>query len=113
MSAKAIAVSEPVHPKILNLMQFARKAGKLVAGSDACLRAMHHKHIHLIVIASDTAERSKARITAELQHSQRQFEVICIGTQAELSAALGLPITGVFGISDQNFASSILKYWQA
>lgn len=104
---------EPMNPKILNLMQFARKAGKLVAGSDACLRAMHHKHIHLLVIASDTAERTRMRIESDVKQYHSRLQIIHAGTQAELSAALGLPITGVFGISDQNFAASILGNWQA
>ena len=42
--------------KIINLMQFARKDGKLIAGTDACLREHNSRGLRLIVIASDTAE---------------------------------------------------------
>ncbi|MCB5260173.1 MAG: ribosomal L7Ae/L30e/S12e/Gadd45 family protein [Candidatus Cloacimonetes bacterium] len=100
-------------PRILNLMQFARKAGKLVPGIDACLRSMHQKHINLIVIAADTAERTAKRISFEMQNSGVKLLVIQAGTQAEISSALGLPLTGVFGISDKNFAAKISEYWQA
>ena len=106
-------MSVPMNPKILNLMQFARKAGKLVSGTDACLRAMHHKHIHIIVVADDTALRTISRLEYEIRENNLRVEIIRMGSQEELSAALGLPITGVFGISDKNFAAKISEYWQA
>jgi ribosomal protein L7Ae-like RNA K-turn-binding protein len=102
-----------LNPKILNLMQFARKAGKLVAGVDACTRGMHHRHIHLIVIAADTSERTVERIRNEIKAGGNKLLIILAGKQAEISSALGLPITGVFGISDKNFAAKMIEYWQA
>lgn len=102
-----------LNPKILNLMQFARKAGKLVAGVDACTRGMHHRHIHLIVIAADTSERTVERIRNEIKAGGNKLLIILAGEQAEISSALGLPITGVFGISDKNFAAKMIEYWQA
>jgi len=100
-------------PKIMNLMQFARKAGKLVAGMEACLRAMHRKHIHLIVLAADSSERTIKRVNFEIQDSGAKLPVISLGSQEELSIAVGLHKTGVFGISDKNFAAKIMEYWQA
>lgn len=99
--------------KILNLMQFARKAGKLTAGIDACLRGMHRKHIHLIVIAADSSERTVKRVNFEIETSGAKLPVISFGSQQEISIALGLHQTGVFGISDKNFAAKIMEYWQA
>ena len=99
--------------KILNLMQFARKAGKLIGGSDACIRELHHKHIHLFVIASDTAPRTVSRIEYELGEKKSKIMILRFGTQEELSAALGLPLTAVFGISDKNFAVKMIDYWQS
>jgi ribosomal protein L7Ae-like RNA K-turn-binding protein len=40
-------------------------------------------------------------------------KIILTGSQKEISYALGLPITGVFGVSDKNFAAKILEYWKA
>jgi ribosomal protein L7Ae-like RNA K-turn-binding protein len=102
-----------MNPKILNLMQFARKAGKLVAGVDACMRGLHHKHIHLLIVAADTAERTVKRVHNELSESGQKLPIIQTGSQEEISAALGLPKTGVFGIGDKNFAAKISEYWQA
>jgi len=100
-------------PKIINMMQFARKAGKLVAGIDACMRGLHRKHIHLIVVASDSSDRTVKRVKAEAGEYSAKLPVISLGNQIEMSAALGLPKTGVFGISDKNIAAKIMDLWQA
>lgn len=100
-----------LNPRILNLMQLARKAGKLEAGSEACIRAMHHGHIHTIVVASDAAQRSKDRIKHELEKTGKAIVFIDGGTKEEISLALGLPNTGIFGICDKNFAAGIAKHY--
>lgn len=99
--------------KIMNLMQFARKAGKLSAGTDACLRELHHKHIHLIIVAADTAERTVTRVKNDLREQNSKVMMIELSSQQELSAALGLHLTGVYGISDKNFAAKMIEYWQS
>ncbi|MCB5246940.1 MAG: ribosomal L7Ae/L30e/S12e/Gadd45 family protein [Candidatus Cloacimonetes bacterium] len=96
--------------KIVNLMQFARKAGKLTAGADACLRELHSRGLRLVIIASDTAERTAARIEAALRERGDKVATLRLGTQEELSAALGLPLTGIFGITDKQFATRMLEY---
>lgn len=100
-----------LNPKILNLMQFARKAGKLEAGSEACIRALHRGHIHTIVVASDAALRSKEKIKHELEKSGKDIPFIQGGSKVEISSALGIAETGIFGISDKNFATGIAKHY--
>ncbi len=102
-----------MNAKILNLMQFARKAGKLVSGMDACERALNHQIIKLLIIAEDSSSRSKAALKNKLLNLNSRIEMIETGTQKELSQALGLPVTGIFGISDKNFAAKIKEYWRA
>ncbi|MDD3536195.1 MAG: ribosomal L7Ae/L30e/S12e/Gadd45 family protein [Candidatus Cloacimonetes bacterium] len=99
--------------RILNLMQFARKAGKLTGGTDACLRELHKKHLHLVIIAQDAAERTQARIRRELSASGQKIQILVFGQRDKISAALGMPLTAVFGISDKNFATKMIEYWQA
>ena len=96
--------------KIVNLMQFARKAGKLIPGTDACLRELHSRGLRLIVIAADTAGRSVARIEAAIRDNEYRAEILRLSTQSELSAALGLPLTGIYGITDKQFATRMLEY---
>ncbi len=52
---QTIAVTAPQLKKNDHLMQFARRAGKLISGYDACLRAMHHTKLYLVLLAEDTA----------------------------------------------------------
>ena len=43
-------------------MQFARKAGKLVVGTDACERAIGRKEVFLLILAQDNSERTKNKM---------------------------------------------------
>lgn len=99
--------------RILNLMQFARKAGKLTGGADACLRELHRRHLHLVVIAKDAAARTFSRMENELIASGQKIQILSFSERETISAALGMPLTAVFGISDKNFAKKMIEYWQA
>ncbi len=102
-----------MNSRILNLMQFSRKAGKLVPGLDACVRGINHNVIRLIIMAEDTSVRTQNNLVKANSNNPSPVKIIITGTQQEISYALGLPITGVFGISDKNFAAKILEYWKA
>jgi len=93
--------------KMTTLMQFARKAGKLVSGYDACLRALHHRKLYLVLLAEDTAPRTSRGMEDALSESQIAIPLLRAGSQSELSFALGLPKSGVFGIGDKQFATAI------
>lgn len=93
--------------KMTTLMQFARKAGKLVYGYDACIRAVHHNKLYLVLLAQDTAARTCRGIEHAISESRLTIPLIKAGDQTSLSHALGLPISGVFGIGDKQFASAI------
>ncbi|PKN73302.1 MAG: 50S ribosomal protein L7Ae-like protein [Candidatus Cloacimonetes bacterium HGW-Cloacimonetes-3] len=99
--------------RILNLMQFARKAGKMVSGLDACVRGLNHHVIRLLIVAEDTSIRTQNNLLKTNSSSPNPVKIILTGSQKEISYALGLPITGVFGVSDKNFAAKILEYWKA
>ena len=96
---------------IINLMQFARKAGKMVSGTDACLRDLRKNNLKLIIIAEDTSLKTVKRITDARNILESAVPIIRWGTQKELSSALGLPISGIFGIKDGQFAAKVLEYY--
>lgn len=104
---QAGTITDPRIKKATTLMQFARKAGKLVSGYDACLRAMHHRKLYLVLLAVDTAPRTSRGIEHAISESQLSIPMLRLGTQTVLSQALGLPKSGVFGIGDKQFASAI------
>lgn len=97
--------------KAINLLQFARKAGKVVHGADACERAINRNKVYLVVLCEDLAPRSGAKIKRQVEESHCEIPVLVFGTQSAISAALGTPITGILGVTDKQFASSIQRYW--
>lgn len=99
--------------KIMNLMQFARKAGKIVHGFDACLRSLNRKHVHVIVLATDLSEKSAMKLKKAVADLDNRVPIISLGTQNTISQALGLPITGIIGVMDKQFAAKINEYWAA
>jgi len=99
--------------KILTLMQFARKAGKLVSGTDACIRAINHRKVYLVLMTTDFSKTSAKHISAVITAQKLTISIISRFQMSELSDALGLPVSGVFGILDQGFASRISEYAEA
>lgn len=103
-------MAEGKEARILTLMQFARKAGKLIHGTEACLRAALRHKLSLLIIAGDTASRTQTRVQNTLKMNGVSVPTIQLGTQDDLSNALGLPATGVFGVADRQFAAKIQEY---
>ncbi len=103
----AMTTAVPNLQKMTTLLQFARKAGKLVHGYDACLRSLNHRKLYLMLIAEDTSQRTRRGVENALAQSPLTIPLITAGNQAELSQALGLPISGIFGIEDKQFATAI------
>ncbi len=99
--------------KIITLMQFARKAGKLVCGTEATMRSVSHHQIRLVIVAADAAERTIKRMEQFLELSEQAPQMIRLGNTENISAALGLPKTAVFGVSEKNFALKMKEYWAA
>lgn len=99
--------------KIINLMQFARKAGKLVCGAEATMRGVSHRQIRLVIVAADAAERTIKRMEQFLELSEQPPQLIRLGSTEAISAALGLPKTAVFGVAEKNFALKMKEYWAA
>ena len=111
MAERLSEKEKKMNPRILTLMQFARKAGKLVSGFNACERAIGNKDIFLLILAMDSSERTREKMKKIAANADISSSVIETGSQQEISSALGLALTGVFGIKDKNFAAKIMEYW--
>ncbi|MFO7659723.1 MAG: ribosomal L7Ae/L30e/S12e/Gadd45 family protein [Candidatus Cloacimonadaceae bacterium] len=114
--AKKHHIFPPIEPeidkeqKILTLIQFSRKAGKLVNGFEACKKEILNGKVRLLILTQDVADNTKDKIMKFVTETGIAVPTHQFGTQKELSAALGLPWTAVFGILDKNFASKIVSY---
>lgn len=92
--------------KIESYLGFAKKAGKLAVGTDTCIRLMEKRKIKLLIIASDLAVNSRKKILIKAENNKVPYRVF--STKEELSIITGERLSGVFGITDENFAASIL-----
>ncbi|MDO5557956.1 MAG: ribosomal L7Ae/L30e/S12e/Gadd45 family protein [Clostridia bacterium] len=93
--------------KILGLLGLATKAGKVVFGTDSCMEAINKRKVKLIIVATDSAQRTKTNF--ELICKNKNVELIRVLTIEEISKSIGKENKAVVGIKDVNFSKEITK----
>ena len=86
--------------KILGLMGLAARARKVTFGADATESEIKQKHVNLIIVATDSSERTKDKF--KKLSEQYQIPIIIMGKIEELSKA-------IVGIKEVNLSKEILK----
>lgn len=99
-----------VNQKITTLLQFARKAGLIAYGFEACKKSITTGNIKMLLLTADIAANTKDKIMQVMETTGCRIVVSEFSNQQELSAALGLPYTCIIGILDINFAKKIQSY---
>ncbi|MFQ5709311.1 MAG: L7Ae/L30e/S12e/Gadd45 family ribosomal protein [bacterium] len=94
--------------RALNLLGFARKAGKLCLGTRATLSAVQKGKVRLVIVASDVSENTESKVRQEALANKTP--IICVSSKSELGRRLGREALGVLGVQDATFAKSIQKY---
>ena len=94
--------------KILSLLGFAAKAGKLSFGTHATTFAIESGKAKLVLAAADISEKSVKEL--RFKADKQNIEVLIIdGTcTAALSKRIGKNC-GIVAINDEGFASAIMK----
>lgn len=95
-----------MNSKLLTLLGFASKAGKLGFGMDATVGSLKAKKAHLIVAAADVSEKSRKEITYFAKESVPFIVIDC--DMETLSKAVGKKC-GIISVLDKGFKESILK----
>ncbi len=93
--------------KVLNLLGIAKKAQKLILGSDSIINAFPHKKIKIIFLASDASALTKDKFDKKAYFYK--VKVINKYSSIELSKALGVTQIKIVGVTDDGFASAIMK----
>ncbi|MFV0516568.1 MAG: L7Ae/L30e/S12e/Gadd45 family ribosomal protein [Aminipila sp.] len=93
--------------KIDSYLGFAKKSRNLMTGYNTCILAMNKNKIKLLILANDVSENTMKKLVNTA--IERKIEYRIYGTCDELSFACGTTGRGVFGITDQNFATVILR----
>jgi ribosomal protein L7Ae-like RNA K-turn-binding protein len=96
--------------RVITMLQFARKAGKLIYGFEACSRDINNGKVKLLLLTKDIADNSRDKIMSLIKNSELPLTVKHFGNRQDISAALGLPWTCIIGILDKNFAAKVLEY---
>lgn len=91
--------------KLCGLIGLAMKAGKIVAGTDACLEDIRKRKVSLLLIACDSSDRTKIAFNQKAEEYQIAiYEVLSI---EEMSKAIGKVNKAVIGIKDVGFSKKI------
>ena len=94
-----------MNSKILTLLGFASKAGKLSFGMDATIFSIKAKKSKLIVVAADVSEKSKK----EVKFFAGKIPVMeLIIDKQTLSHAVGKQC-GILSVNDDGFKNSLMK----
>ncbi len=87
--------------KVITLLGFANKAGKLAIGRSAVLATHSKNKLYAVLVAADASEK----IEAILQEVDKETFRCC--TKDELGQILGRHEVAIIGILDQGFVKSI------
>lgn len=93
------------YQKIYGLIGLATKAGKLVAGAEACLEEIEKKTVKLILMATNASDRTKK--TFKEKCKEKKIPIYELTTMEELSSAIGKNNKAVIGIKDKGFGTAI------
>ncbi len=93
--------------KVLNLISLATKAGKVKTGEFLTTKTLQEGLGYLVVIATDTSEKSTKRLMGISQNYE--CRAVVYGTKEELGKFTGKKEKSVVVITDKGFSDAILK----
>ncbi|RPI49146.1 MAG: 50S ribosomal protein L7 [Chloroflexi bacterium] len=95
----------------LSLLGMARRAGRLVSGTETVSAAVRRGQVTLIMAAADLSPKTKERLTRLAQ--AHQVRLLFGASRAELGAATGYAGRGVYGLTQKDLANAIGRYFGA
>lgn len=94
-----------MNSKVLTLLGFAAKAGRISFGMDATVSSIKAKKAELVVVAADVSAKS----LKEIKFFADKTPVVVLEIDKEaLSHAVGKQC-GILSVNDEGFKNSILK----
>ncbi|MCQ2477598.1 MAG: ribosomal L7Ae/L30e/S12e/Gadd45 family protein [Clostridia bacterium] len=93
--------------KILTLLGFASKAGKLSYGFDKTLLSLKSKKSFLIIVSSDVSEKSKKEISFYAKKHKTKVLFSDLFDTEELTKAVGR-VCATVSVNDNSFADAII-----
>ena len=93
--------------KVLNYLGLAKRAGKLVQGTDAVLKNLRSKQTNMMFVASDASDATREKVNKKGMFYN--IPVIENFSTDELSKSLGEQNIKVIAINDIGFTKAIMK----
>ena len=93
--------------KVCGMIGLATRAGKTTFGTEACMSGIEKKRTKLIIVAEDSADRTKLNFEKACSSKQIEFRIYL--NIEEISSSIGKQNKAVVGINDINFSNEILK----
>src|SRR3990170_4719782 len=93
--------------KLLQLLGFCQKAGKLVSGTDTVSDRIKKGNTHLVIGAIDLSDRLWEDIRRTCDY--RKIDWVRIKTKLELGTAIGKSPRGLIAINDKSFAKIFIQ----
>ncbi|MCQ2435488.1 MAG: ribosomal L7Ae/L30e/S12e/Gadd45 family protein [Clostridia bacterium] len=94
--------------RLLSYIGLARKAGKLICGTDMVCDAIRDGKIKLVVVSDSVSANTQKRITNCAKYYNVTLKTAEGITPAELGAALGKSDMACVGVTDSGFCELIL-----
>ncbi len=94
--------------KVLMLLGLAKRAGKIIVGTDAVISKLRENKLKLIFVASD----SSLSTIDKLEKKAFYYNVLVIKSfsSSELSHSLGILHSKVIAVTDEGFVKKMISY---
>ncbi len=96
-----------MNSKVLTLLGFASKAGKLSYGFDAVRSALSQKKSKLLLVANDVSPKSQKEVLFFGQKFKTQVQVLNDYDMETVSHAVGRKC-GILSVNDDSFAQGLI-----
>lgn len=91
--------------KLITMLGFAKKARKLISGSNAVQRSILFGNSFLVIIASDAGESLKRKFTRLCE--ENEVKVCIYSTNEELSLLTGEYNKAIYSIENEDLANQV------
>ncbi len=93
--------------KILGLIGLSARARNIAFGADSVEMEIKKRKIHLIIIATDSSERTKSKF--QKLSEEYNIPIIVVETIENLSKSIGKSNKAIIGIKDINIVNEIQR----
>jgi len=91
--------------KVLTLLGFAQKAGKVVSGETGCTAVIKQKKAFLVIVSEDASDNTKKQIKSLCQTNG--IDCLEWGSKIDIGISIGKSPRSVIGVLEKRFADAI------